>query len=315
MHEIGGYFGMETLAGEAYHAALIAVNSGRNALLYLLKARNVQKLYIPRFLCDTVSRLCERERYAYETYAIDRAFRPLFDKPLGDGEWLYLVNFYGQLSNEEIAIYHKRYERVIVDNVQAFFQRPVPHVDTVYSCRKFFGVPDGGYVSTEAMLSEPLSRDVSGDRMKHILGRYEASASDFYADFQKNDELFYDLELKAMSALTENLLRAVEYETARQCRNANYATLEKALGTYNALPLAAPDGPYCYPLYCKNGIQVKRLLAQQKIYVPTLWPNVLDCDGTLEKEYAENILPLPCDQRYNAQDMERIVAAVLPLVK
>ena len=64
MHEIGGYFGMETLAGETYHAALIAVNSGRNALLYLLKARNVQKLYIPGFLCDTV--------YEY-TYSIHKS--------------------------------------------------------------------------------------------------------------------------------------------------------------------------------------------------------------------------------------------------
>ena len=43
-----------------------------------------------------------------------------------------------------------------------------------------------------------------------------------------------------------------------------------------------------------------------------LWPNVLeDVEyGTLEYRYATDILPLPCDQRYGMEDMNRIVEAV-----
>ena len=59
---------------------------------------------------------------------------------------------------------------------------------------------------------------------------------------------------------------------------------------------------------------IKKKLAAQKIYVPTLWPNVLDMEGTMEKDYAENILPLPCDQRYTAEDMTRIIDAIERLV-
>ena len=110
-----------------------------------------------------------------------------------------------------------------------------------------------------------------------------------------------------MSNLTRNILGAVDYETVKEKRNTNYAVLDENLGGINRLQLVQPDGPYCYPLYCKNGMQVKKALAAEKIYVATLWPNVLDMDAPFERNLAENILPLPCDQRYDAEDMQRII--------
>lgn len=311
MREIGGYFGLEEFSGKEYHHDLVAVNSARNALLYILKARKVRKLYIPYFLCDTVAELCKREQFPCEEYSIGRDFLPVFDRPLEDGAWLYVVNFYGQISNEQIAKMKKHWDRLIMDNVQAFFQRPVTGVDTVYSCRKFFGVPDGGYLATDAVLEEILEQDISKDRMLHILGRFEGNGSDYYRDFQKNDESFYTLELRSMSRLTHNILRAVDYEAVRQKRNKNYAILAATLDKENRLTLRKPDGPYCYPFYCENGMAIKKHLAQKGIYVPTLWPNVLNLEETLEKDYAENILPLPCDQRYGEEDMKQMLCLVL----
>jgi len=309
MREIGGYFGLENCTGSEYHAGLTALNSGRNALAYLLRAKKIRKLYLPAFLCDSVSGVCAREGCAVEFYPIHPDFTPAFEGSLAADEWLYVVNFYGQISNEQAAALKEKWSRLIFDNVHAFFQRPVPGIDTLYSCRKFFGVPDGAYLATDAVLA--LDSDVSMDRMRHILGRYEGIASDYYADFKANDHAMIDLDVKSMSPLTHNLLRAIDYEATRQKRNENYALLAKALGAENPLPLTAPDGPYCYPFYCANGMAVKQQLAQQRIYVATLWPNVLDMDGwTLEKDYAQNILPLPCDQRYDAEDMNRIIRSI-----
>ena len=104
----------------------------------------------------------------------------------------------------------KKYKNIIFDNIHAFFQKPVEGVDTIYSCRKFFGVPDGGYLSTDVVLREQLPKDISTDRMKHILGRFEGKASDFYADFKANDHSFATLELREMSELTHNLLRGID---------------------------------------------------------------------------------------------------------
>ena len=309
--EIGGYFGLETFSGQEHYPSLIKLNSARNGLLYLLKARRIGKLYIPRYLCDTVSALCDRYGYTYEYYSVGSDFLPIFDISLAEDAWLYVVNYYGRLSNEVFLALQEKHKRLIVDNVQAFFQPPVPGIDTLYSCRKFFGVPDGAYLATDAILEEPLPVDISKDRMTHILGRFEGTGSAFYQAFQENDESFYTLELRTMSALTQNILRAVDYAAVRQRRNENYQTLAQALDSYNLLPALPVDGPYCYPFYCKNGTQVRQLLAAQKIYIPTLWPNVPQIGSPLECDYTQNILPLPCDQRYDHADMLRLIAAVL----
>lgn len=310
MMEIGGYFGLEKFRGNEYYEDLIAVNTGRNALAYLLKIRNIKKLYIPRFLCDSVSGVCAREGCPVEYYAVGPDFLPRFDSKLEEGHWLYVVNFYGQISNDQATAMKAKWDRIIFDNVHAFFQRPVPGIDTIYSCRKFFGVPDGAYVSTDSGTGILIEPDVSKDRMGHVLGRYEGTASDYYAGFKSNDRSFVELPLRAMSELTHNLLRAIDYGYARGKRNENYAILEKHLGCGNGLRLTAPDGPYAYPFYCKNGMEVKKKLAQQNIYVATLWPNVLEGGSLQEKDYAENILPLPCDQRYGREEMERVIREV-----
>ena len=315
MKEIGGYFGLEEFSGKEYYPDLIAVNNARNALLYLLKARGIRKLYIPYFLCNSVSGVCEREGYAYEYYGIGEDFTPIFDKKLDEGEYLYVVNYYGQICDETVKELERKHKRIILDNVQAFFHKPMPGIDTVYSCRKFFGVPDGGYVSTDARIDGELATDVSMDRMKHVLGRYEGEcANDYYSDFKANDRSFIDLELKSMSSLTHNILRAIDYSAVKSKREENFKILHSALGEKNKLNIRIPTGPYAYPFYCENGMEIKRQLAQKKIFVATLWPNVLNMTDSLEKDYAENILPLPCDQRYSAEDMEFIIKTVSELL-
>lgn len=310
MKEIGGYFGFEKLISNEYYPDLIAVNNARNALAYIIKARNIKKLHIPYFLCDSVTKVCDREMINYEYYHIGSDFLPIFEKKLSPNEYLYIVNFYGQIDNtlvHELAI---KYKYIIFDNVQAFFQTPVEGIDTIYSCRKFFGVPDGGYLATNKIIKDLLQIDSSKERMKHILGRFEGSASDYYSDFKANDALFAELELKQMSALTHNILGAIDYDSVKRQRNSNYIALNEHLKDKNLLSLIMPIGPYCYPFYCKNGMKIKKKLAERKIFVATLWPNVLNMDESIERDYAENILPLPCDQRYDVNDMLFVVKEI-----
>ena len=204
----------------------------------------------------------------------------------------------------------ERYGNVILDNTQAFFQRPVQGIDTFYSCRKYFGVPDGSYLSTEARLSETLETDLSGDRMRHLLGRFEETAEKYYPRYVENENGFDVRELRAMSELTRNLLRAIDYDRVRERRTANFSFLHEKLKSRNRLSLTIPDGPFAYPLYCENGPELRKRLALEKIYVPLLWPDAAESDRPAERNYMQNILPLPCDQRYGPADMERILAAI-----
>ena len=44
MKEVGGYFGLEKLIDKPYHKKMIELNTGRNALIYLIKAKKIKKL-------------------------------------------------------------------------------------------------------------------------------------------------------------------------------------------------------------------------------------------------------------------------------
>lgn len=313
--EIGGYFGLEKLISDEYYPDLAAVNNARCALLYIIKARHYKKVYLPYFLCDSVRLVLERERIPFEEYRIDRGFLPVLNINTTIDEVVYIVNYYGLISEEQLISLKNRYGNIVVDNAQAFFTRPIEGIDTIYSCRKFFGVPDGGYAYTDAEFQETIPVDVSMERMKHILGRFEGnSASDYYDYFNNNDESFKEIELRHMSKLTHNILGAIDYQAAKRQREENFLFLSKALRGRNLLEVDCPPGPYAYPFYIQNGMTIKKQLAKKKIYVATLWPNVIGTGLDIETEFTENILPLPCDQRYSEVDMQRVVNAIMELI-
>lgn len=312
MIEIGGYFGLDKLINNEYHKGLIRLNTATNALLYLLKAKGTKKVYIPYYLCNSVSEKLIKNEFEIEHYRIDRGFKPIISKVMDENEVLYIVNYFGQITNDQISLFKKKYRQIVMDNTHAFFQKPIFDVDTIYSCRKYFGVPDGAYLYTEKQVNEELEVDVSIDRMEHILGRFEGNASDYYTEFQKVDNILQDLPIRLMSNLTYNLLGAIDYETVRQIRNENFKFLKREFDEINLIQVNTPDGAFAYPLYIENGIKIRGELAKKHLYIPTLWNNVLkDSEASsLAYRYSANILPIPCDQRYGIGNMEYITTLI-----
>lgn len=311
--EIGGYFEMETMQGQEYYPDLYRVNLGRTALLWLLEARGYKKILLPGFLCESVPDAVKRTDVKIETYSLDPELRVLLpEKKLDPDTCLYLVSYYGQLTDEAILKYRDIYGTIIVDHTHAFYQKPLKGVDTLYSCRKFWGVSDGAYLATDASLSMDKPQDCSGGRLKHILGRYEENAGKYYQSMLKNASGYEEMEIRLMSPLTENLLRGIDYAGAKKTRENNYRILSEQLASENVFTRTVPEGPFAYPFYHKKGTELRRWLAERKIFVPTYWKNILEtCPGnSLEYDWAANVLPLPCDQRYGKEEMEFICASI-----
>ena len=313
MKEYGGYIELETFHGSMLHEKAVALNCGRSALAYLCKAKKIEKLYFPYFLCSSVFNLCDKLSIAYDFYHITNDFKPVFLGELGENEWLYIVNYYGQLSNEAISELKQKYKRIIVDNAQSYFQLPVAGVNTLYTCRKFFGVADGAFLYTDKKLERELTIDESYERMHFLLGRYERTANEFYGEYVKNNKLFADEPIKAMSKLTKNFLRGIDYEAVAKQRQENFAFLHTELKDINQLDLKITYGAFMYPLMIENGMELRKKLQQMKIYIPTLWPNVLEeCKAdTLEYKLAADILPIPVDQRYGVEDMKYLIKILI----
>lgn len=208
-------------------------------------------------MCNSVRDACIKKRIEVRHYHIDLNFLPI-DVTLQENEWLYIVNYYGQLDNTVLSELKRKYKRVIIDNAQAYFQMPMPEVDTLYTCRKFFGVADGAFLYTDAILNEELERDESYERMHFLLGRFERTASEFHSEYIENNQFFMSEATKSMSKLTENLLRGIEYNVIKEKRTQNFKFLHEALHKVNGLKLSVPQGSFMYPLYINNGLEIRK---------------------------------------------------------
>lgn len=315
MREIGGYIEFEHFHGPLLHEKAVKLNCGRNALAYLILAKDIKKIVLPYFLCNSVRDVCKKYGVSVRFYHIMEDFFPA-DVCLEEDEWLYVVNYYGQLSNDIILQLKRKYSRIVVDNAQAYFDAPVEGVPTIYTCRKFFGVADGAMLYTDTFLDQDFIKDESYPRMGFLLGRFERTASEFYKEYADNNHFFVSEPIKAMSALTENLLRAVDYDCVKQVRTENYCFLDEKLQDINLLKLRPVEGGFAYPLLLKNGEEIRKKMIRQKIYIPTLWPNVLEdvSESAVEYHFTKNILPLPCDQRYSTEDMAEICTLLKKLI-
>ncbi len=309
MKEIGGYIDLEQNYLPMLHDRAKALNCGTACLAYLIRAKKIKKIALPFYLCDCIKDMCFIEGVDIRQYKIKQDFLPDCNFKLLPGEWLYIVNFFGQLTQEDFFGLVLEYGNVIIDQAQAYFDKPIKGIDTLYTCRKFLGVPDGAFLYTEAQLEEELPKDESFERMHFLLGRYERTAAEFYNEYIANNFLLKNEPIKRMSKLTDNLLHGIDYERVKDIRTRNYEYLYEYFREINQLQVRKIQGAFAYPLLLPNGVSIRKQLIKSNIYIPTLWPNVLNEveKESLEYYYAENILPLPVDQRYDSNDMQLII--------
>jgi hypothetical protein len=311
MKELGGYFELELSRGEHYHKDVLALNSARNCLKYILKVQQPTKVYLPAHCCDSLIEPLIAENVKYELYHIDVRFE-LIDLPeLQANEKLLYINYFA-LKSDYVHQLHDQYgDALIVDNTQAFFERPIPSVDTFYSPRKFFGVADGGYLYTNCQLDEALEQDESLERMTQLLGRYEKSASEFYKDDQVSENSLINQPIKWMAKLTQRMLKSLDYENIALKRQRNFWALHSQLKSSNLFKqIEIKDFvPMVYPYWSKDEALRMRLI-ENKMYIAKYWQDAVERSNSVERNLIEEAVYLAVDQRIEVSDIQRIVECV-----
>lgn len=310
MESIGGYFSLELSGGKSYHPQAIALNTGRNCLEYIMRCRNYRKVFIPYYTCEVVMEPFHKLGVPYEYYHINQQLEIAEDISLGSEEALLYTNYYGLKQTYVERLSEQYGKQLIVDNTQAFYAKPIADVDTFYTCRKFFGVPDGAYLYTDAKADFEMEQDVSYDRMSFLLKRLDLGAEAGYADYQEQRKRLVEQPIKRMSNLTDKLMKGIDYQSVAQRRRDNYRYLHQHLGETNQLSLDLDEEavPMVYPYLSKDEM-LKQKLIEERIYVPTYWSNVLEWISEKDSEYllVRNACFLPIDQRYGTGEMERMI--------
>lgn len=317
MKAIGGYFGLETNQNEEYHKNSICLNSGRSSLEYILRANLYKKIYIPYYTCDVILQPIKRLGIKYNFYSINKYFEPIFDFNQIRKDEVFLYNNYFGLKDVYIEKLSAKISNLIIDNAQSFFSKPIPNTDTFYSPRKFFGVPDGGYLYSKKNLNSKITKDISYNRFEHLLRRVDVDAENGYGFFQKNEKSMDNSSLLEMSNLTQQLLKSINYQDNADKRKANFNFLHKSLNHLNELDIEVHpcQVPMTYPLL-SGGVGLRQKLINSKIFTPMFWKNVLDWapKSSMEIDFSLRIIHLPIDHRYNLDDMEIILKRTKSLI-
>jgi len=312
MKPIGGYFELELPQRSEYHSRAIALNTGRNALEYIMRVRGYKHVYLPYYSCEVLLEPFRKLGVDYTFYHIDELLEIAAPMTLGDGEALLYINYYGlkhDYCKDLVARYGKR---LIVDNTQAFYALPTDGIDTFYSCRKFFGVPDGAYLYCDKPLDMELEQDQSWDRVDYLLKRIDVSPEAAYPDFKARSADLRNRPIKTMSPLTHRIMASIDYQQAARRRRENYRFLDGMLRNKNCISLSLTHDtvPMVYPYFEDRGAALRQYLIEHHVFCARYWPNVSDwcCVNDKENLIAENLVCIPIDQRYNENDMQNIVS-------
>lgn len=320
--EIGSFIELDLLnTGEFYaDKNVLRLNAARAGIFHACTIYNVRKIYLPYYQCPIVNSFLKKKGIEAVFYNIDKEFKPLINRNENDSAFL-IVNYFGILSTDYIQLLAQNYRNVIVDNAPAFYSKPTTDTISVYSPRKFFGVPDGCYVITDKVVTKPdYLKDFSSDTAVFLFKRIERGCNAVYVERMKNEERIDNSDIMQMSDLTKALLNGINYNKIAEIRKINFFTAHDLYKDINLIdPLQFIDNdcvPMVYPLVIEN-LEIVKYLVENKVYTGRWWNSVLkNADSNnFETFISKYMIPLPIDQRYSEKEIKYIAQLIFNFIQ
>lgn len=317
--EYGGFLPLElNLGGKLpyYHDYLniLSFNTIKAALPLISKVLESEKILVPYYLCPKVIRELENCFHSVEFYYLNDTLLPQTRDM--NGKIIYLVNYFGIMDKAvHNYVVNNPETTFLIDNAHSFYNKPIlrKNVFNLYSCKKFFGVPDGGYLISERKIDQIYKMSVSSHISSYLIQSLEEGTNSCYQEKKAVDE-YINNNFSGISVFTEELLCRIDYEAIKNIRKNNFCIYQNQFDKINQIKSEEDSIPYIYPL--NVGKNIKDKLIKEKIYVPTLWSPCLDkqFDNRLEQKLAADTLFLPLDQRYDERDIKYISEKVKVLL-
>lgn len=76
------------------HEDAIALNTGRNCLVYLIETNNIESIYLPYFICSAIIGICNKYKIRISFYHINNIDNNL-NVDIEGKAYLYVINYYG----------------------------------------------------------------------------------------------------------------------------------------------------------------------------------------------------------------------------
>ena len=305
-------------------------------------SRSGGKVLIPAYTCQSVITPFEEAGWECRFYPIRKDLRidllglmdaaaqyrpellvvhPYYGMDFNDGEFDMLNRIKGQGVN------------VVLDLTQCIFSSKFyPFASFIVgSYRKWMPIPDGGYLlnlSNSVRITQPEIENVEfTDReiaAMYLRGQYfingEQRTKDISIRLSKSaDRLVeHDIFPCRMSQVTYHLYTKENVGRNQERRFGNYGYLFHNIQESEKITKVCCDlsavttAPLYFTLYVEERSTLQRLLAQESIYAPVIWP-VENEEVLINEEVRyiyDHILAIPCDQRYDESDLLRAVEII-----
>ncbi|WP_172588119.1 hypothetical protein [Shewanella xiamenensis] len=291
--------------------------SARSALYAYLEAEKVKKIYLPKYICNSLLPILFDLSIEIIWYDINLNLLPIFKPLLEPDERFLVVNYYGLIS-AELEKFINGDRGYIVDNSQALFSQPLEGVVTIYSPRKFLPIPDGGFIYSHLKFTKIYEYYESEKYFAHLVLRGVGLVKEGYELFKLAEQKFDDFKPKRMSKLSNKLIEYTDLDDIREKRKNNFEFLNKKLNHINELDIVRNAlvstthniVPLCYPLMLKKNIDsIHAKLVSKDVFLPRYWAG--DDLGNVGFLLYSNTLFLPIDERLSKKDLDFLVELIL----
>jgi hypothetical protein len=317
--EIGSFIPLELPTGREFYSGCEAarLNSGRAGIWHALRVLNCNTVWLPRYECESVRQFLLKKQISIKYYSINDRFDPVDIRQTKE-EAVLLVNYFGVMNRKRMAALASQYHNVILDNAQAFYTRPIENYLSVYSARKFFGVPDGAYVlgKNAARFMDTYKRDLSSDTSNFLLQRIEYGCEGkAYTSRKLNERRIDESDIKRMSALTQMILDGTDYAGIRRKRKENFQIACDLFDGINRFDIGryldSDCVPMVYPLITGDDQLLERLIAKKHFQGPWWAYLTAELPETAFESYLSRYLaPITIDQRYGRRELEYLKEVV-----
>lgn len=333
---IGGMFGLEEIKLDAdgcpppfLQGREILLVNATSGIWLLTKQLSPPQVWMPSYLCGVIPAAIDQHTTTVRFYEVN------YDLAIPSLEWLdqvqrgdivILIDYFGFPYNSVCASRIKEQGGwILEDACQALLSSEVGRCSdfVLFSPRKFLGVPDGGIL----VLNQSVDfHDIqlTSPPMEWWLKTFYAGVLrrefDTYGGDRRWFKLFQQAEFTdpvgyyTMSELSKALLtHSFDYSTIAQRRIENYKLLSEILADIALFPdLAANIVPLGFPIRVQNRDRLRQVLFDHNVYPPVHWPiqDIVPEKFEDSHKLAAEIMTLPCDQRYDSSDMERMAQVI-----
>lgn len=197
---------------------------------------------------------------------------------------------------------------------------------TIGSIRKWTGTPDGGFAVCRDGVFEfkpqKTDKQLETAKVKASYAKYRylfenaGDKSEMLAMYRyAEDILDVQTDIYAISDTSLKIQANLNVDILKRKRRENFNVLSTCLKAHirPLFPLInGPEVPLYFPIFIKDRASLQRHLVQNAIYAPIVWPKSEfqpEVDKGAENAY-QHLLCIPIDQRYDAEDMNRIADVI-----